>query len=981
MIVWVILIFSLMRKYISKSYITKTSNKAVQVCGAELDAVDSLLKVKPFLPRDSSSTFSQPRRYFHTASTCFTNRSNEVGCGGKRNTSGINTIRSNSKTFNTMSSEGAHFNAEEFKNANPNVSVDWAISAMRGGDERKRQQMKAQSEYLNEMWAERKDKSLVYKQFRDFLTGSDNPYVLVVFLLNDSPDLHVHKMSTFSYGVCKEFEGWLSSSQCNIRNKSQILTPEVKLDAVRVSTRYHTVLFQLVLKTFELKYQGNGYMLPEVKKFLEKQKYNESAILAGNLGLQDHFRIEEIAVPLILQNKINLLEIYLRGNPGQQTLLIQFLDKMCDKSFNINNFVSAMEVPDVKMSHLQKKSISKLATRLAKLYETPNDLIPNIVLARGHGALKYLLYKRYIENGMTAGSWEDMVQNAVGDNEFLKLELVEQLMSYNEVKAAAKWANFYSLPDEKLSGPIQQERKRMTEGEMTPQPASEENWEDELLQVDDMEAHYYKLKLDSSKIQFVDTKEKYHELISLLSKPGLTVGVDSEWKPSFGNSIQRIAVIQLAIVNQIYLLDMIALDAVLQENDWILLATALFCNEEVLKLGYGFDSDVKMMVKTHPFLREHLMNMKRTVDLEKLAAKVIDKVVNLMPDTGDDSDDEGLEDKDSGIMVKFQAVEQRGLSELVRQCLGKPLNKGEQMSDWERRPLRQTQILYAALDAFVLLEVYERLVETARREKMNIDLEPSVSVKWNKESKLERLRAKAKGPHLPKSAKLPTPENAVYLGMEMEPGQLRVVVDSMLQGLGRQLRNCGVDVHILNNNNDHNEIIQVAKQENRIVLSSGTPYHMICSRIGAEKCFHVKNSLTAKEQVVDVLKHFKVRVRKQDILSRCKVCNSDFFQKIPNRDVMILSEIASKMKEGKTRDRTPSHDQWQAYMSATHGIDSRSVSFMKTGIDIMIDTVPCKIFDKVDFFYICVKCGKIFWEGPHMSSACEQFAHVLNLQS
>jgi hypothetical protein len=26
-----------------------------------------------------------------------------------------------------------------------------------------------------------------------------------------------------------------------------------------------------------------------------------------------------------------------------------------------------------------------------------SDLIPNIVLARGHGALKYLLYKRYIE--------------------------------------------------------------------------------------------------------------------------------------------------------------------------------------------------------------------------------------------------------------------------------------------------------------------------------------------------------------------------------------------------------------------------------------------------------------------------------------------------------------------------------------------------------------------------------------------------------
>jgi hypothetical protein len=54
-----------------------------------------------------------------------------------------------------------------------------------------------------------------------------------------------------------------------------------------------------------------------------------------------------------------------------------------------------------------------------------------------------------------------------------------------------------------------------------------------------------------------------------------------------------------------------------------------------------------------------------------------------------------------------------------------------------------------------------------------------------------------------------TPENTVYLGTEMEPGQLRVVVDSMLQGLGRQLRNCGVDVHILNYDNDHEKVIQV----------------------------------------------------------------------------------------------------------------------------------------------------------------------------
>ena len=37
----------------------------------------------------------------------------------------------------------------------------------------------------------------------------------------------------------------------------------------------------------------------------------------------------------------------------------------------------------------------------------------------------------------------------------------------------------------------------------------------------------------------------------------------------------------------------------------------------------------------------------------------------------------------------------RGLSLLVQKEMGKPLDKSEQLSDWERRPLRLTQVKYA----------------------------------------------------------------------------------------------------------------------------------------------------------------------------------------------------------------------------------------------------------------------------------------------
>lgn len=47
----------------------------------------------------------------------------------------------------------------------------------------------------------------------------------------------------------------------------------------------------------------------------------------------------------------------------------------------------------------------------------------------------------------------------------------------------------------------------------------------------------------------------------------------------------RIALMQFATSDQIFLLDMITLHSLLHKSDWFLLANALFCNEEMIKLG------------------------------------------------------------------------------------------------------------------------------------------------------------------------------------------------------------------------------------------------------------------------------------------------------------------------------------------------------------------------------------------------------------
>jgi len=53
----------------------------------------------------------------------------------------------------------------------------------------------------------------------------------------------------------------------------------------------------------------------------------------------------------------------------------------------------------------------------------------------------------------------------------------------------------------------------------------------------------------------------------------------------------------------------------------------------------------------------------------------------------------------------------KGLSKLVELCFGKRLDKSDQISNWELRPLRESQIIYAALDAHCLLEIYNVLAD------------------------------------------------------------------------------------------------------------------------------------------------------------------------------------------------------------------------------------------------------------------------------
>ena len=105
----------------------------------------------------------------------------------------------------------------------------------------------------------------------------------------------------------------------------------------------------------------------------------------------------------------------------------------------------------------------------------------------------------------------------------------------------------------------------------------------------------------------------------------------------------------------------------------------VFEQANIIKLGFSFDHDLEQLEVLLPDIKHRSVNI---CDLQQ--AQPVQQVHATQMDR------------------RHLHV---GLSTAVEQYLGLPLDKREQCSEWCQRPLRPTQLSYAALDAVVLVDL------------------------------------------------------------------------------------------------------------------------------------------------------------------------------------------------------------------------------------------------------------------------------------
>jgi len=154
---------------------------------------------------------------------------------------------------------------------------------------------------------------------------------------------------------------------------------------------------------------------------------------------------------------------------------------------------------------------------------------------------------------------------------------------------------------------------------------------------------------------------------------------------------------------------------------------------------------------------------------------------------------------------------------------------------------------------------------------------------------------------------------------------MKFLCDQMLGTLAKWLRIFGFDTFYANAEISDEDLLQVAKKENRIVITRDKQL----IRIGRKEDLQVigVTSTDIDEQLRHVL--IDVKIDETAVLSRCSLCNT----------------VLDKINKNAVKDK-----------------------------------VPERVFNNNDTFWFCPKCNKIYWMGSHYDKMIKKINMVKNSQ-
>lgn len=310
-----------------------------------------------------------------------------------------------------------------------------------------------------------------------------------------------------------------------------------------------------------------------------------------------------------------------------------------------------------------------------------------------------------------------------------------------------------------------------------------------------------------------------------------TLGIDCEFYNTDSTSFSetRLATMQIATREQVYVFDCLEL---ITHPDFKAFVLEILESPDYMIIGHTFKSDTDVI--------------RHSLGLESLTAK---NVINV----------ETLYAKNNKV----------SLAKMVTALLNMSLCKYEQTGSWSRRPLREAQLHYAALDAVVLLVLYDKL--------NNTDGTLETIVSEISEPKPTPSIQKKKTLFNPKPLPIKTPNPAI-----------KFITDCNLNSLATKMQIWGMDTEI-NKDYKDSDFFKVAEAENRIIITKDP---LLTSDNPNLKILCLQTTKTG-DRCKEIAKVLEQNVQLQKLSPRCKFCNS---QDIIKTEVLVDGKKVKGLK-------------------------------------------------------------------------------------
>lgn len=693
------------------------------------------------------------------------------------------------------------------------------------------------------------------------------------------------------------------------------------------------------------------------RHLIEMKQYIHATIIIVKFNIQCHFDSNHILTELLFEDNKLDVEFYLRliSIRFDQTTLpalisiqsISQIDELEDEKrchFILINFMKHLDLlfqnglsnveqyPLLqRITGLQRKHFIRKVNRfILDLFKTAafdvveDDLLyqicPNITKNFYGKQLSGLLFKLRDDSFCTSVNVikeqiEPLERLLVGSEFFPQTH--EQILNFwikrNDFNSAANYAQIYNLNTN-----------------LTTYNQLNQNSNSHL--INEPKLHF------NQKILLVETEKQFNECLNDIKNCKL-ISIDSEW---FTNQFQlrtnivTVSLIQIATEKTCYLIDCELLKP-LHSYLERLIQDIVNC-PDIRKLGYNIAHDYHMIWISyeHHFKQVANLNLKPIEPLQpKNSIDLRDLFAQLSSTNGELFNYSRLQ-----IGSNFS-----GLANLTYSLLEVGIDKTEQLSNWSRRPLRQSQITYAAIDAICLLQCYHELKRLfVGQRSLNDFIEKEFDQSTTARNEKSRKQI---GTNYIADSEIREP---------MDISKFRCIVDDMLFGIIRYLRICNADTLMADSSNRERSV-RLALKENRVFITSGQVYDRYRKHFDRPTdCIQLCNSMNALDQFKQLVEKCNLIIRLEDLFVRCSLCNTTPF-------IIVSGKQFKTYYEQYLLFESDPNSSIQSKMFEAQDIENGTrfpINFQQFGRMKFIHKMPSS-----ERFYICSQCGHIYWDGCH----------------